>query len=106
MADVGEHESLRDLRMHFQYLGEDDFIGIVEQITRRKVRAFVFRHGHQEGPRERALLLRAGRRSDRDMVAFSGADPGSYEVRAPATCCRILLLDTFPTPRRIRSRRG
>jgi uncharacterized protein YbcI len=41
MADAGEHERLRDLRMHFQYLGEDDFVGIVEQITGRKVRAFV-----------------------------------------------------------------
>jgi uncharacterized protein YbcI len=41
MADAGEHERLRDLRMHFQYLGEDDFVGAVEQITGRKVRAFV-----------------------------------------------------------------
>jgi uncharacterized protein YbcI len=41
MADAGEHERLRDLRMHFQYLGEDDFVGIVESITGRKVRAFV-----------------------------------------------------------------
>jgi len=41
MADAGEHERLRDLRMHFQYLGEDDFVGTVEQITGRKVRAFV-----------------------------------------------------------------
>src|SRR4051812_34603634 len=41
MAEAGEHERLRDLRMHFQYLGEDDFVGIVEQITGRKVRAFV-----------------------------------------------------------------
>jgi uncharacterized protein YbcI len=41
MADAGEHERLRDLRMHFQYLGEDDFVGIVQQITGRKVRAFV-----------------------------------------------------------------
>jgi uncharacterized protein YbcI len=41
MADAGEHERLRDLRMHFQYLGEDNFIGVVEQITGRKVRAFV-----------------------------------------------------------------
>jgi uncharacterized protein YbcI len=41
MAAAGEHERLRDLRMHFQYLGEDDFVGIVEQITGRKVRAFV-----------------------------------------------------------------
>jgi uncharacterized protein YbcI len=41
MADAGEHERLRDLRMHFQYLGEDDFIQAVERITGRKVRAFV-----------------------------------------------------------------
>jgi uncharacterized protein YbcI len=41
MADAGEHERLRDLRMHFQYLGEEDFIETVERITGRKVRAFV-----------------------------------------------------------------
>ena len=41
MADAGEHERLRDLRMHFQYLGEEDFVGTVERITGRKVRAFV-----------------------------------------------------------------
>jgi uncharacterized protein YbcI len=41
MAAAGEHERLRDLRMHFQYLNEDDFVGAVEQITGRKVRAFV-----------------------------------------------------------------
>jgi uncharacterized protein YbcI len=41
MIAAGEHERLRDLRMHFQYLGEDDFVRTVEQITGRKVRAFV-----------------------------------------------------------------
>ena len=41
MVAAGEHERVRDLRMHFQYLGEDDFVGRVEQITGRKVRAFV-----------------------------------------------------------------
>jgi uncharacterized protein YbcI len=41
MAEAGEHERLRDLRMHFQYLGEDDFVEAVERITGRKVRAFV-----------------------------------------------------------------
>jgi uncharacterized protein YbcI len=41
MAEAGEYERLRDLRMHFQYLGEDNFVGIVERITGRKVRAFV-----------------------------------------------------------------
>jgi uncharacterized protein YbcI len=41
MVDAGEHERLRDLRMHFQYLNKEQFIGTVEQITGRKVRAFV-----------------------------------------------------------------
>jgi uncharacterized protein YbcI len=41
MADKGEHERVRDLRMHFQYMSEDDFVRIVEQITGRTVRAFV-----------------------------------------------------------------
>ena len=41
MAAAGEHERLRDLRMHFQYMSEDTFVGAVEQITGRKVRAFV-----------------------------------------------------------------
>ena len=41
MADAGEHERLRDLRMHFQYMAEDDFVGTVEGITGRNVRAFV-----------------------------------------------------------------
>jgi uncharacterized protein YbcI len=41
MANKGEHERLRDLRMHFQYMSEDAFVGAVEQITGRKVRAFV-----------------------------------------------------------------
>ncbi len=41
MLAAGEHERLRDLRMHFQYLGEDAFVGTVERITGRTVRAFV-----------------------------------------------------------------
>jgi uncharacterized protein YbcI len=41
MADAGEYERLRELRIHFQYLRRDDFISSVEAITGRKVRAFV-----------------------------------------------------------------
>jgi uncharacterized protein YbcI len=41
MADAGEHERLRDLRMHFQYLNEAEFVNTVEQSTGRTVRAFV-----------------------------------------------------------------
>jgi uncharacterized protein YbcI len=41
MATAGEHERLRDLRMHFQHLNQEQFVETVEEITGRKVRAFV-----------------------------------------------------------------
>jgi len=41
MAASGDHKELRDLRTYFQYLSRDEFVGAVEQITGRRVRAFV-----------------------------------------------------------------
>ena len=41
MAEVGEHQRLRETRMFFQHVCEDDFRASVERITGRKVRAFV-----------------------------------------------------------------
>jgi uncharacterized protein YbcI len=41
MAELGEHQRLRDTRMFFQYATEKQFIGTVEQLTGRRVRAFV-----------------------------------------------------------------
>jgi uncharacterized protein YbcI len=41
MADAGEHERLRDLRTFFQYQHHDEFVGAVEEITGRRVKAFV-----------------------------------------------------------------
>jgi uncharacterized protein YbcI len=41
MAKAGEFKRLRDLRIDLQYTAEADFIGAVEQITGRKVAAFV-----------------------------------------------------------------
>jgi uncharacterized protein YbcI len=41
MAEIGEHQRLRDTRMFFQHVCEADFRASVEQITGRKVRAFV-----------------------------------------------------------------
>ena len=41
LVRMGEHQRLRDTRMFFQYATEDEFRGTVEQITGRKVRAFV-----------------------------------------------------------------
>ena len=41
MADLGEHQRLRDIRTFFQHAAEPDFVGTVERITGRRVRAFV-----------------------------------------------------------------
>ncbi len=41
LARMGEHQRLRDTRMFFQYASEKEFRETVEQITGRKVRAFV-----------------------------------------------------------------
>jgi uncharacterized protein YbcI len=41
MADMGEHQRLKDIRMFFQHASEDEFVGTVEQVTGRTVRAFV-----------------------------------------------------------------
>src|SRR5919205_755514 len=41
LAKMGEHQRLRDTRMFFQYASEDDFRRTVEEITGRKVRAFI-----------------------------------------------------------------
>ena len=41
MVKMGEHQRLRDIRMFFQHASEDEFRGVIEEITGRKVRAFV-----------------------------------------------------------------
>jgi uncharacterized protein YbcI len=41
MANLGEHQRLRDTRMFLQYATRQQFTEIVERITGRKVRAFV-----------------------------------------------------------------
>ena len=41
MAELGEHQRLRDIRTFFQHASESDFRESVERITGRKVRAFV-----------------------------------------------------------------
>ena len=41
MADLGEHQRLRDVRLFFQHAREDDFRRVVERLTGRRVRAFV-----------------------------------------------------------------
>jgi uncharacterized protein YbcI len=41
LADMGEHQRLRDTRLYFQYATEEQFRGTIERILDRKVRAFI-----------------------------------------------------------------
>src|SRR3954449_131444 len=41
MAEMGEHQRLRDTRTFFQHATEDEFRAIIERVLNRKVRAFV-----------------------------------------------------------------
>jgi uncharacterized protein YbcI len=41
LAEMGEHQRLRDVRMYFQYATVSDFVKPVEEITGRTVRAFL-----------------------------------------------------------------
>jgi uncharacterized protein YbcI len=41
LADMGEHQRLREIRTFFQHVSENDFRESVERITGRTVRAFV-----------------------------------------------------------------
>jgi uncharacterized protein YbcI len=40
LAEMGEHQRLRDTRLYFQHATKDEFIGTIERIMNRKVRAF------------------------------------------------------------------
>lgn len=41
LVAMGEDQRLRDVRLFFQYATEDDMRGPVEQVTGRRVRAFI-----------------------------------------------------------------
>ncbi|MDQ2631567.1 MAG: DUF2294 domain-containing protein [Actinomycetota bacterium] len=40
LAEMGEHQRLRDTRLYFQHATKDEFIGTIERILSRRVRAF------------------------------------------------------------------
>lgn len=40
LAEMEEHQRLRDTRLYFQHATKDEFIGIIERVLSRKVRAF------------------------------------------------------------------
>jgi len=41
LAALGEHQRLRDVRLFFQHVTEDQFVEAVERTTGRKVRGFI-----------------------------------------------------------------
>jgi uncharacterized protein YbcI len=41
LVEMGEHQRLRDVRLFFQYATEDDLRRPVEEVTGRRVRAFI-----------------------------------------------------------------
>jgi uncharacterized protein YbcI len=41
LAEMGEYQRLRDVRLFFQYAIEDDFVGTAERVVGRKVVGFV-----------------------------------------------------------------
>lgn len=41
MAELGEHQRLRDLRLYLQYAIKNQFCEVIERILEREVRAFV-----------------------------------------------------------------
>jgi uncharacterized protein YbcI len=40
LAEMGEHQRLRDTRLYFQHATKEDFCGVIERILGRKVRSF------------------------------------------------------------------
>jgi uncharacterized protein YbcI len=41
MAEMGEHQRLRDTRLYFQHATEKQFYEVIERVLGRKVRAFI-----------------------------------------------------------------
>ena len=41
LAEMGEHQRLRDTRLYFQHATESQFKGVIERLLERKVRAFI-----------------------------------------------------------------
>ncbi|QEC47956.1 DUF2294 domain-containing protein [Baekduia soli] len=41
LAEMGEHQRLRDMRLLFQHARKADFCEVIERLTGRRVRAFV-----------------------------------------------------------------
>jgi uncharacterized protein YbcI len=63
MAALGEHQRLRDLRLYFQHVSEEQFCEVIERVLGREVRAFI--SGMDTGKDVAAELFYLGDRSSR-----------------------------------------
>jgi uncharacterized protein YbcI len=41
LAEMGEHQRLRETRLHFQHATEEQFSSLIEGLLKRRVRAFI-----------------------------------------------------------------
>jgi uncharacterized protein YbcI len=41
LAEMGEHQRLRDTRLYFQHATKEEFCSVIERLLGRKVRAFI-----------------------------------------------------------------
>lgn len=41
LAEMGEHQRLRDTRLYFQHAAEEEFCAIIERLVGREVRGFI-----------------------------------------------------------------
>ena len=64
LAEMGEHQRLRDTRMYFQHASEKEFCGVIESVLKRKVRAFVSGLDTDTDVSAEIFYLEPGERSD------------------------------------------
>jgi uncharacterized protein YbcI len=67
LAEMGEHQRLRDTRMYFQHATQKEFCEVIERVLNRKVRAFV--SGLDSGSDVSAEIFYLEPREDSDEVA-------------------------------------
>ncbi|HMJ35055.1 MAG TPA: Na-translocating system protein MpsC family protein [Baekduia sp.] len=65
LAELGEHQRLRDIRMFFQHARERDLCDAVERLTGREVRAFVSGIDTVHDVSSEVFYLGAEKRNDR-----------------------------------------
>jgi uncharacterized protein YbcI len=74
LAEMGEHQRLRDTRLYFQYATEAEFRDVVERVLQRRVRAFV--SGIDTTKDVSAELFYLEPREDANEAADGGSDSG------------------------------